>query len=132
DDTSQWQWGALHTAHFEHPLATVSPLNLIFDVAPVARPGDSTTINVGGSGRFSDDPANYDQRSVPSMRQIIDLANFDNSVWVTTTGESGQPFSAHYSDLVPLWDQGHYQKMLFTASAIAKDNQALLIMQPGK
>jgi penicillin amidase len=132
DDTSKWQWGALHTAHFEHPLATVSPLNLIFDVAPVARPGDSTTINVGGSGRFSDDPANYDQRSVPSMRQIIDLANFDNSVWVTTTGESGQPFSAHYSDLVPLWDQGRYQKMLFTASAIAKDNQALLIMQPEK
>ena len=66
------------------------------------------------------------------MRQIIDLANFDNSVWVTTTGESGQPFSAHYSDLVPLWDQGRYQKMLFTASAIAKDNQALLIMQPEK
>jgi hypothetical protein len=31
-----------------------------------------------------------------------------------------------------LWDQGHYQKMLFTASAIAKDNQALLIMQPEK
>ncbi len=132
DDTSKWQWGTLHTAHFEHPLATVSPLNLIFDVAPVARPGDSTTINVGGSGGFSDDPANFDQRTVPSMRQIIDLSNFDNSVWVTTTGESGQPFSAHYSDLVPLWDQGRYQKMLFTASAIAKDNQALLIMQPEK
>lgn len=132
DDTSKWQWGKLHTAHFEHPLASVQPLNLIFDVAPVARPGDSTTVNVGGSGKFSADPANYDQRTVPSMRQIIDLSNFDNSVWVTTTGESGQPFSAHYSDLVPLWDQNHYQKMLFTAEAVAKDNQALLVMQPAK
>jgi penicillin amidase len=132
NDPSKWQWGALHTAHFEHPLATVSPLNLIFDIAPVARPGDSSTINVGGSGRFSSDPADYGQHTVPSMRQIIDLSNFDNSVWVTTTGESGQPFSSHYRDLVPLWDQNHYQKMLFTASAIAKDNQALLIMQPGK
>jgi penicillin G amidase len=132
DDTSKWQWGTLHTAHFEHPLATVKPLNLIFDIAPVTRPGDSTTINVGGSGRFSDDPANYAQRSVPSMRQIIDLSNFDNSVWVTTTGESGQPFSAHYSDLVPVWDQNHYQAMRYTPSAIAKDNQELLIMQPEK
>ncbi len=66
------------------------------------------------------------------MRQIIDLSNFDNSVWVTTTGESGQPYSAHYSDLVPLWDQNHYEAMRFTASAVAKDNQALLIMQPAK
>jgi penicillin amidase len=131
-DTSKWQWGALHTAHFEHPLATVSPLNLIFDVAPVARPGDSTTVNVGGSGNFSGDPADYDQHTVPSMRQIIDLSNFDNSVWVTTTGESGQPYSTHYSDLVPLWDQNHYEAMRFTASAVAKDNQALLIMQPAK
>ena len=66
------------------------------------------------------------------MRQIIDLSNFDNSVWVTTTGESGQPYSPHYSDLVPLWDQNRYQKMSFTASAVAKDNQALLVMQPEK
>lgn len=132
DDSSKWQWGALHTAHFAHPLASVKPLDRVFDIAPVARPGDSTTVNVGGSGRFSDDPANYNQRSVPSMRQIIDLSNFDNSRFVTTTGESGQPFSDHYSDLVPLWDQDRYQAMLFTSSAIAKDNQALLVMLPEK
>lgn len=132
NDTSKWQWGALHTAHFQHPLASVKPLDKIFDVAPVARPGDNSTINVGGSGDFTADPASYAQRTVPSMRQIIDLSNFNNSVWVTTTGESGQPFSAHYSDLVPLWDQNRYQAMLFTAAAVAKDNQALLLMQPAK
>ncbi len=131
-DTSRWQWGALHTAHFKHPLASVQPLDRIFDIAPVARPGDSTTVNVGGSGAFSSDPADYAQHAVPSMRQIIDLSNFDNSLWVTTTGESGQPFSAHYSDLVPLWDQNRYQAMRFTASAVAKDNQELLILLPGK
>jgi penicillin G amidase len=131
-DTSRWQWGALHTAHFKHPLASVQPLDRIFDVAPVARPGDSTTVNVGGSGGFSGDPADYTQHTVPSMRQIIDLSNFDNSLWVTTTGESGQPFSAHYSDLVPLWDQNRYQVMRFTASAVARDNQELLILLPGK
>lgn len=131
-DTAAWQWSKLHTAHFQHPLATVSPLNLVFDVAPVARPGDSTTVSVGGDGGFSADPADYSQHTVSSMREIIDLGNFDNSVWVTTTGESGQPYSAHYSDLVPLWDQNHYQKMLFSADAVAKDNQALLVLQPAK
>jgi penicillin G amidase len=132
NDTSHWQWGALHTAHFKHPLASVQPLDRIFDIAPVARPGDSTTVNVGGSGAFSSDPADYTQHTVPSMREIIDLSNFDNSLWVTTTGESGQPFSAHYSDLVPRWDQNRYQAMRFTASAVAKDNRELLILLPGK
>ena len=66
------------------------------------------------------------------MRQIIDLSNFDNSEWVTTTGESGQPYSPHYSDLVRLWDQNQYEAMRFTAAAVAKDNQALLILRPKK
>jgi len=59
-DTSKWTWGTLHTATFEHPLATVSPLNLIFGVAPVVRPGDSVTVSVGvasypGGGASVDD-----------------------------------------------------------------------------
>jgi penicillin amidase len=129
-DTSKWTWGTLHTATFAHPLASVTPLNLIFGVAPVARPGDSMTINVGGDGGFSADPADYSQRSVSSMREIIDLSNFDNSLWVTTTGESGQPFSSHYDDLVPLWDQNQYQSMAFTPGALAKQTQQVLIMTP--
>ncbi len=94
-DTSRWTWGTLHTATFAHPLASVWPLNLIFGIAPVARPGDSVTVNVGGDGNFSADPPSYAQNIVSSMREIIDLSNFDHSLWVTTTGESGEPFSAH-------------------------------------
>jgi penicillin amidase len=136
-DASTWRWGALHQAHFAHPLASVQPLNLLFDVAPVARPGDSTTVNAAGGGGFSADPASnpnhqvdYSQHTVPSMRQIIDLSNFDASLWVTTTGESGQPGSAHYSDLVPLWNTGRYQPMTYSAAAVAKSADVVLTLQP--
>lgn len=129
-DTSKWRWGALHQAHFAHPLASAFPLNYLFDVAPVDRPGDSVTVNAAGGGGFSADPADYSQQTVPSMRQIIDLSNFDNSLWVTTTGESGQPGSAHYSDLVPLWDQNKYQPMYYSPEKQASSATGILTLKP--
>jgi hypothetical protein len=48
-DPSQWHWGRVHQAHFDHPLASVTPLNLIFSVAPLERLGDSVTVNIGGT-----------------------------------------------------------------------------------
>jgi len=129
-DSSQWQWGLLHQATFAHPLASVTPLNLVFGVAPVQRPGDGVTVSVGGDDNFAADPPTYEQDTVSSMRQIIDMSNLDNSVWVTTTGESGQPFSNHYKDLVPLWDQNKYQQMEFSPTAVAKADVHLLIMKP--
>jgi penicillin amidase len=129
-DTSKWRWGALHQAHFAHPLASVSPLNYLFDIAPLDRPGDSVTVNAAGGGGFSADPANYSQQTVPSMRQIIDLSDFDNSLWVTTTGESGQPGSAHYSDLVPLWDQNKYQPMYYSPRKQAPNATGILTLKP--
>lgn len=129
-DTTQWQWGQLHQAHFDHPLTQAPPLNLIFGVNPVARPGDSVTVNVGGTTDFSADPADFDQHTVASMREIIDLANLDQSLWIITTGESGQPFSAHYDDLLQLWNQNRYQTMDFSPQAEARATKDQLILQP--
>ncbi len=88
-DTSSWQWGTMHTATFAHPLASVTPLNLIFGVAPVQRPGDSVTVSVGGDGCFSADPPNYAQHTVSSMRERIALSTRGGWVWVTPTGQAG-------------------------------------------
>ena len=129
-DTSTWQWGKLHEAHFAHPLASVSPLNLIFAVAPIERPGDSVTVSVGGDGGFSADAPNYDQKTVSSMREIIDLSNLDNSVWITTTGESGEPFSGHYNDLMRLWDQNTYQQMDYSPGSLAAARIHVLVLKP--
>jgi penicillin amidase len=129
-NTTSWQWGKLHQASFQHPLAIVAPLNLVFGTQPVERPGDDVTVSVGGDGGFADDPPSYGQQTVSSMREIIDLSNFDNSLWVTTTGESGQPYSPHYSDLIPVWDQNQYQHMEYTALAEAKAAANLLTLTP--
>jgi penicillin G amidase len=129
-DPTQWRWGALHQASFAHPLASVSPLNLVFGIPAVERPGDGTTVNVGGDFGFSADPPHYDQTTIPSMRQIIDLSNFDQSLWVIPAGESGQPLSPHYSDLLPLWDQGRYESMVYSSRAIGSVAVDVLVLKP--
>jgi penicillin G amidase len=129
-DPTRWQWGTLHEAHFNHPLASTWPLSYLFATTPVERPGDGVTVSVGGDGGFSNDPPSYDQRTVSSMREIIDLSDFDRSLWVTTTGESGQPMSPHYSDLIPLWDQNRYQAMDYTPEAQARAGVDALSLEP--
>lgn len=127
-DTSKWHWGDLHQAHFDHPLTAVPALRALLPNQAVTRPGDSTTVNVGGSGKF--DQGDYDQLSLPSMREIIDLGNFDNSRFVTTTGESGVPFAPHNFDLLPLWNAGQYQPMDFSPAAVKAHAAATLTLEP--
>lgn len=129
-DPATRRWGALHTASFAHPLASVALLDHIFGTTPVATGGDAVTVSVGGDGGFSADPASYDQRTVSSMRQILDLSNFDNSLWVTTTGESGQPLSTHYADLIPLWASHQYERMRYSPGAQARAAVDVLNLMP--
>ncbi len=126
-DSTKWQWGALHRADFVHPLAKHPLLNWAFGLRPLKRPGDSVTVNVGGAEGFALDPPRYDQITVASMRMIIDLADWENSLWVLTTGQSGQPFSPHYSDQISDWDKGIYHPMAFSEQAAAKER---LILKP--
>ena len=74
--------------------------------------------------------ANYEQRTGPTYRQIIDLADWDRSVFTNTPGQSGQPRSPHYSDLLPLWAEGEYAPLLFSREAVGKNTRHKLILTP--
>ena len=127
-NTDQWQWGQLHQAHFDNPLTAVDILKLVLPNQSVTRPGDCTTVNVGGAGGFS--AYNYNQDDLPSMREIIDMSNLDQSRMVTTTGESGEPFARHNFDLLPLWDSGRYQPMDFSPAAVQANAEDTLTILP--
>jgi len=130
-DQQQWQWGHLHQANFSSPLADVGPLSFIFSIPALERPGDDTTVDIGGDDNATADPSSYDQVTVSSMREIIDLAHIDASLWVITTGESGQPFSSHYDDLSILWNQNTYQHMLFSRISRERLSYDYLRLLPG-
>lgn len=131
EDRTAWRWGALHTATFVNlPLGRSGvPLaeNLV-NRGPVAASGGGEIINAtswnAGSGGFK-------VNSVPSMRMILDFSNFDNSLSIHTTGQSGNPASPHYDDMIDLWRLIEYRPMLWSREQVNAQKAHQLLLLPG-
>ena len=122
-DSSRWRWGDLHTIGFRHPLSNSDPRRAVFDLEPVQRGGDGFTPNATrGPG--------YSQSSGASYRHILDFADWDRSVFTSTPGQSGQPGSPHYDDLLPLWAEGEYAPLVFTREAVEENTAHRMLLQP--
>jgi penicillin amidase len=112
-----WRWGGFHVAPFRHPIARA------FDLASPARGGDENTINMtGGSGWL--------QTAGASFRGIFDLADWDNSVATSVPGQSGQPGSEFYGNLLPLWAEGRYFPLAYSREAVERETAHLLWLEP--
>jgi penicillin amidase len=125
DDASKWTWGKLHMVRFRHPLDKAPGAEALLDVGPVARPGDEYVVNA--TGYFGD---SYEQVSGASYREILDTSDWDRSVAVNTPGQSGQPGSGHYSDLLPLWSAGDYFPLAYSREAVEKVAGERLVLTP--
>jgi len=112
-----WSWGAVHRASFRHPLAAA------FDLASVARGGDGTTVNATGGGNFR-------QTGGASYRIVVDFADFDNSTATSVPGQSGQPGSEFYGNLLPLWADGKYFPLVYSRAAVERETAHLLWLKP--
>ncbi len=127
DAPGEWKWGRLHIATFAHPLGSVQPLNLLFTVGPVAAPGGVNTVFATS---FKVVNNRYEVSSVTSMRAIYDLSNLNNSLHIHTTGQSGQPWHKHFSDMVLLWRDVKYAPMYFDRAALEKVKEGTLTLIP--
>jgi penicillin G amidase len=108
DEVSRWQWGKLHTQQFSHILGSQRGLDRIFNRGPVPSGGDMNTVWQASYAPYH----GYDVNSFNvSWRQIIDLADFNNSLAVLPSGQSGHPGSRHYADMTALWRNGDYHPM---------------------
>jgi penicillin amidase len=126
-DPALWSWGAMHTMTFRHSLDQMPRDRTLFDVGPVARPGDGNTVDATGGGANG-----FQQTAGASYREIFDVSNWDNSLAINTPGQSGQPGSRHYSDLLPLWEAGQYFPLLYSREAIEENAADVLTLVPEK
>lgn len=124
-DQRLWQWGALHTVTFKHPLATHKTA-AFWNRGPYPRGGDGNTVN------NTSDPvkANWVQVGGASYRQILDVSDWDRSVTINAPGQSGQPGSHHYDDLIPLWRKGVYHPLVYSRGAVEAHTSARLDLTP--
>jgi len=124
-DRTKWNWGSLHVVRFRHALDQASDAKSLLDLGPLPRPGDEYTVNA--TGTFD---GGWEQVSGASYREILDTSNWDQSVAVNTPGQSGQPASPHYSDLLPLWDQGKYFPLVYSKEAVERVATDRLTLTP--
>ena len=113
-------WGDLHKIYFRHPLNAKK-----FDRGPFARPGDASTVNATSG-------SNFRQTSGASYREILDISNWDKSVTTNTPGESGDPGSRHYDDLIQDWSWGQYHPLPFSRKAVEAATEDKLVLVPRK
>jgi penicillin amidase len=118
-ERAAWRWGDAIPLTFHHPLGDVRFLGRWLNVGPFPEAGTRTTVK-------------QTSPSVgPSMRMVIDFADFENSVQNITLGESGQLLSPHYQDQFETWYQGESLPMLFGDPAVEGGAAHKLVLEPG-
>ena len=103
-DPAAWRWGAAHVARFEHPLLRFVPgLGELLGLR-VPTDGDDQTVNRGGYGGAGAAPFAHVHGA--GLRLVADLADAEGTRAVIATGQSGNPLSAHWGDLLRRWRDG--------------------------
>ncbi len=118
-----WRWGDLHHGFFEHPLARMDEA---LNIGPLAKGGDYTTVMMAAY-RGTD----FRVIAGASVRFVVDVGNWDASVCINAPGQSGDPSSAHYRDLAPLWAKGEYVPFLYTDAAVEAAVDFRIELTPG-
>ena len=121
-DPSRWSWGALHTNRQRHPLGFLDPA---LDMPSLPVGGSGATVNA--APYFSTD---YVQRGGASFRMVVDVGAWDNSVAINTPGQSGDPRSPHYRDLLEPWRRGEYVPLLYTRAAVEEHAATRIRLRP--
>jgi penicillin amidase len=109
-------WREAGGMRIEHPLA---PMNFAFlNGAWLPGAGDEDTIRLQEPG------------FAQSLRAVWDVGDWDRGGIAIPSGESGEPGSAHYTDLSRAWIAGALQPLPFGAAAVAQNAAATLVLHP--
>ena len=117
---ASWTWESVHSRVFDH-LSGLAALAR----GPYPSAGDDFTLNVA-HGLMAN--------GGPSWRQLIDFSNLDRSLAIYPGGQSGNPLSPHYADLLSLYLDGQYLpfRAAPTASSVpAGSVESTIVLAPG-
>lgn len=123
-DSAAWAWGRLHHAQFQHALSGAGA-DPSFDAGPWPIGGSASTPMHTGYR-----PGDFRVIAGASVRLVMDVGDWDNSVCVNTPGQSGDPRSPHYRDLGPTWAAGSYVPLLYGAAAVERAAERVIVLAP--
>ncbi len=128
-DTSKWRWGTAHFALSEHrPFGKQALMAKLFDIN-VPSSGDSYSVNVGRH-TISNEAQPFANRHAASLRAIYDLADLNRSLYIHSTGQSGNRLSPHYADFADKWANQEYLSMSTDRNKIENGAAGRLTLMP--
>lgn len=128
-DQDAWQWGSIHRAEWRHPLVHLADGDLAeaMRLASYPRGGSSYTPNNTGSyGR------DLRVNSGASYRQVIDVGNWDASTMTNAPGQSGDPRSPFYDNLLEGWATDGAFPLLYSRDKVLEHRAFRIELTPEK
>lgn len=129
-NADRWAWGRLHRARFENQTlgqSGIAPIEWLFNRSAPPRVGGTESV-INAVGWSPDEGFGVDW--VPSARMVIDLADFSNSTFIHTTGQSGHAFHRHYTSMIEPWTDGEQAPMYWTREEIVANAASTLVLVP--
>ncbi|MDP4004074.1 penicillin acylase family protein [Methylobacterium sp. NEAU K] len=123
-DPAAWSWGGLHHALFAHPLTALRP-DPGWDVGPLPVGGAAASVM---HAEYRTDTFRLTHGA--SFRMVVDVGDWDRSVFVNVPGQSGDPGSRHYADLAPVWGRRDYLPMLYGREAVDAATETIIALSP--
>jgi penicillin amidase len=101
-DMTQWRWGRAHVAVFANPVFGRIPVMRNWLKLSIPTSGGYDTLNRGPS-TIRDEASPFEQRFGAGLRIITDLASPNASMMIATPGQSGDPLSGQFANLLRHW-----------------------------
>ena len=127
DNRKAWAWGRVRSLMLRHPAGERSILRGIFNRGPFPLGGDGNTISQGAPSL--DDPT-AGPAAIPSLRMAIDVGQWESSRFSLPGGQSGNPASPHYDDILPLWLRGEGVPIAWEPDSIRRSAVDKLRLKP--
>ncbi len=126
-DMATWTWGRLHNATFKPAIAVLAGPELAaqMTLGPLQIPGSASSPRAA-----TYDLKTFNQTAGASVRFVMDVGAWDNSMAINTPGQSADPMSLHYRDLFPLWAAGAYVPLRYSRAAVEGDAEAIIQFSP--
>jgi penicillin amidase len=129
DEPSDWQWGDLHKIKFSHPLLAMATGKLKTQMAIPEYPrggSENTTNNTGYN------PDNFLVRSGASFRMVVDVGNWDEAKMTNVPGQSGNPGSPYYDNLLRNWATDSHLPMVYSKARVEAHKAFTITLEPAE
>jgi len=126
--TEKWTWGGVRPLVLPHALGEQYPFSRIFNLGPFPCGGDATTVN---QTAVDLNKVTANPLVTVSLRMVLDIGNWDENSFSLPGGQSGNPFSPHYADLLNFWRQGRGISLAWSEEETVSRTRSTLELVPG-